>query len=225
MKLRIHFLENNIDIQNDFVNSLEIENKKYFFRIVQSLYELNNSGSKSDDLTFFDDTGQEINNINTNILVDYFNLEVEDKKVASMLQKNIINSLDESMLVELANAYKKMYSSLNKVLRNIELPLVIKQEFEPEVVLKATKVSIQKYDELMDNLLLLIDVEKVLKAHSITIFINLKQYLSKEELKELYKYAVYNGVKIFLIDNQSYGPTIELERKLIVDDNLDEFML
>lgn len=40
-----------------------------------------------------------------------------------------------------------------------------------------------------------------------------------------YKYAIYNNIKIVLIDSQSYGIKLEYENKLIIDENLDEFVL
>ena len=63
------------------------------------------------------------------------------------------------------------------------------------------------------------------KEKGILVFINLKQYLSKNELLELYKYSIYNQVQIILIDSQSYGVTLEYEKKLIIDDNLEEIVL
>lgn len=87
------------------------------------------------------------------------------------------------------------------------------------------KISINKTDDLLDNLLLLIDLEKVLKINEILFFINLKQYLSQEELIEFYKYAIYNEIKIVLVDSQSYGVKLDYEKKLIIDANLDEFVL
>ena len=50
-------------------------------------------------------------------------------------------------------------------------------------------------------------------------------YILIPYLIELYKYAIYNKIKILLIDSQSYGTTTSYENKLIVDSNLDEFML
>ena len=87
------------------------------------------------------------------------------------------------------------------------------------------KISINKTDDLLNNLLLLIDLEKVLKINEILFFINLKQYLSQEELIEFYKYAIYNEIKIVLVDSQSYGVKLDYEKKLIIDANLDEFVL
>lgn len=36
---------------------------------------------------------------------------------------------------------------------------------------------------------------------------------------------MYNQVNIVLIDSQSYGVKLEYEKKLIIDQDLDEFML
>ena len=71
----------------------------------------------------------------------------------------------------------------------------------------------------------MIDIENILGTKDILIFVNLKQYLTKNELEELYKYTIYNEVSILLIDSQCYGGTLNNEKKLIIDENLDEFMI
>ena len=87
------------------------------------------------------------------------------------------------------------------------------------------KLSINSKDEIIEKLLLLIDIEKIFHINKLLIFVNLKQYLTKEELKELYKYSIYNNVKILLIDSECYGTCNEFEKKLIIDENLEEFVL
>ncbi len=224
MILRTDYIENEIKIGTEDIAVIEIENKKYFYRLVSDLYSISR-GEKIDSIKFYDDSINEISNQSIQIINDYFNLDLEGKKVSSELQKNIISSIDEKAMQDLVSSYKKIYNSFNKVLHNIDLPLVMLQDFSPEVFIKALKVSIEKRDELLENLLLLIDINKILNLQQIIFFINLKQYLSLEELKELYKYAIYNCVPIVLIDSQTYGTTADYEKKLIIDENLDEFVL
>ncbi len=223
MKLKVDFIENDISFSNDSVVSIEIENKKYFYRFVKGLHDFTN-GLKPEEYQFYDDENKEINP-SIQIFLDYFSFDIETKKTTTELYKNIMNNVDENASKELINNYKKIYTTLSKTLRNIDLPLVIQQEFDLETLLKAFKVSIQKKEELLDNLLLLIDVEKLLKIHTLQIFVNLKQYLTKEELIEFYKYAIYNNVQILLVDSQTYGISLNNEKKLVIDENLDEFML
>jgi len=105
------------------------------------------------------------------------------------------------------------------------LPFSIDGEVDIDNLLKVLKLGINEKDELLDNLFLLIDIEKIFNGENILIFVNLKQYLSKKELIELYKYAIYNQIQIILIDSQCYGGTLDYENKLIIDENLDEFVI
>lgn len=125
----------------------------------------------------------------------------------------------------LAIIFYHIFSLRTSLLNEIDLPLCVDNEFNFDNLSKLIKIAIETKDELLDNLLLLIDLERVLKSKCLLVFVNLKQYLSKNELIELYKYAIYNNVNIFLVDSQSYGVTLKYEKKLIIDDNLDEFVL
>ena len=54
---------------------------------------------------------------------------------------------------------------------------------------------------------------------------NLKQYLTKEELLEFYKYAVYNSVKIIMIESTKYDYLKDYENIIVIDQSLDEIMI
>ena len=159
------------------------------------------------------------------LYINFFDLELNSKKNLNMLNKNIVNNINDQEKNEILNNFKKLYKSFNKILFNIDIPIILNNDITIEDIVKFFKISINKHNDLLDNLLLLIDLEKTLKINEILFFINLKQYLNKEELIELYKYSIYNEITIFLIDSQSYGIKLEYENKLIIDENLDEFVL
>ena len=191
MKLCVSYIDNDIILDSNHITVIEIENKKYFYRLVKNLFDISNR-QKNDDVVFYDENEKEILP-SIEILNNYFEIDVNTKKNVGELYKLIVSNLDENMIQELTNNYKKIYKSLNKMLGSIELPLFIQQEYENDLFLKTFKVSISMKENLLDNLLLIIDVNKLLKLYNIIIFVNLKQYLSKYELKELYKYAIYNS--------------------------------
>ena len=224
MILRIGYIENEFEITADKVLALEIENKKYFYRTVLGLYSLSR-GEMVEEFQFYDSSMNEMKNPNILIINDFFNIDLDSKKISTELHKNIISEIDEKMMQELVKNYKKIYNSFNKILHNIDLPLTMIQDFNPDVFIKTLKISVERKDELLDNLLLLIDIEKNLNINNAIFFINLKQYLTNSELVELYKYSIYSSVPIVLIDSQTYGVTLEYEKKIIIDDNLDEFVL
>lgn len=225
MNLKINYFDNNIKIENDYIQVIEIENKKTFYRLVSDLYKIKND-EKLDEVFFYDDNNQEINMYNkVDLYVNFFDIDLNSKKNLNALNKNIINSLTDNVKEEILNNFKKLAKSFTKILSDIDLPLSLNDNITVEDIIKLLKISINKTDDLLNNLLLIIDLEKVLKINEILFFINLKQYLSQEELIEFYKYAIYNEIKIVLVDSQSYGIKLEYENKLIIDENLDEFVL
>ena len=225
MNLKINYFDNNIKIENDYIQVIEIENKKTFYRLVSDLYKIKND-EKLDEVFFYDDNNQEINMYNkVDLHVNFFDIDLNSKKNLNALNKNIINSLTDNVKEEILNNFKKLSKSFAKILSDIDLPLSLNDNITVDDIIKLLKISINKTDDLLNNLLLLIDLEKVLKINEILFFINLKQYLSQEELIEFYKYAIYNEIKIVLVDSQSYGIKLDYEKKLIIDANLDEFVL
>lgn len=225
MNLKINYFDNQIKLNKENIQVIEIENKKTFYRLVNDLYSIKNN-EKLNEIYFFDDNNQEINMYDkVELYINFFDLELNSKKNLNMLNKNIVNNINDQEKNEILNNFKKLYKSFNKILFNIDIPIILNNDITIEDIVKFFKISINKHNDLLDNLLLLIDLEKTLKINEILFFINLKQYLNKEELIELYKYSIYNEITIFLIDSQSYGIKLEYENKLIIDENLDEFVL
>ena len=223
MNMKVNYIDNIIDLKNN-VNVIEIENKKYFYRFVNDLYSIYNIGY-SDDVSFFK-KGEEKNvNGKIKIFINFFDFQFDSKKYINDLSKYVNENIDEGDRNNLVNLYNKIIKLYKRILNNIDLPLNIEEDITIDNLTKFVKISINYHNELLDNLLLLIDLEKVLNTKNILVFVNLKQYLNKTELIELYKYAIYNEIKLILIDSQSYGTTIEYEKKLIIDEDLDEFVL
>ena len=225
MKLVINFLDNDLYINSERVLSIEVENKSYFYRIVNcfnSLYV----GDKIDEINFYDEKFNEIN-LNNKILImyDFFNFDFNSKKNISKIYKLIEDNLDEKSLQSFNNLYSKLLKILKNELNYLDINIKLDEEYKMENILKIVKLSIEKKDSLMDNLFLLIDLEKILKVNEILVFVNLKQYLSKDELKEFYKYIVYNNLCAVFVDSQTYGIADNMENKIIIDDNLSEFVL
>lgn len=223
MNIKINYFDNQI-LLDDKINVIEIESKNYFYRFVHDLYSIYNLGY-ADDILFLENDQEKNMNGKIKVYINFFDFQFDSKKYIGDISKYVNENIEEEDRVNLVNLYKKIINSYKRILNNIDLPLNIEEDITIENLTKFVKISINSNNELLDNLLLLIDLEKVLNTKNILFFVNLKQYLSKNELIELYKYSVYNEVKIVLIDSQSYGGTIEYEKKLIIDENLDEFVL
>lgn len=225
MKINIDYIDNSIILENGKIMVLEIENKQLLFRLIKNFTDLGN-GDFIDEIKAFDNDNKEIN-ISNKILVlsDFFNFNLDTKKYLNQINKIIIDNIKDSGDNTLLILYQKLLHKYNKVIKETELPIVINNEVNVESLVKMIKLKFNLSDNLLDNLLSLIDLEKIAKANKFLIFVNLKLYLTEKELEELYKYAIYNEVKLILIDSKTYGCKTIFENKLIIDNNLVEFML
>lgn len=224
MNLSVDYFDNQIIFTSGYINAIEIENKRYFYRFVNDLYSVYTNGY-SDNLKFINEN-KEINmNGKTKVFINYFDFQFDSKKYTNEISKFVSNYISEEDTKNLINLYSKMTKIYKKALNDIDLPLYVENDISIDNINKLMKLGISPKEELLDNLMLLIDLEHTLKTNNLLIFVNLKQYLTKDEVVELYKYAIYNEIMIMLIDSISYGVTLKNEKKYIIDENLDEFML
>lgn len=227
MKINIEYIDNEIIMPDNKVFNIEIENKIYFYRLINELnYISNGADSPEENNIKFFKNNNELNLFNKiDVYIDYFNIDFNSKKIINSLYRALKTTISEEDKIKIANYYLKIKNILSKSFLDYNLPLTISSEYDIELIFKLLKINVEKKNNLLDNLLILIDINNIFKINELLIFVNLKQYLNKEELNELYKYSVYNNVKILLIDSQSYGTCNEYEKKLIIDSNLDEFLL
>lgn len=225
MKLSIKYIDNNIGFDNSYINCLEIENKNYFYKIVNDINSISN-GNILEDVIFSDDEYKELNLSNKiNMVFDYFNFDFNSKKIISIINKKINDNISVEDKENLSKLYNKIRKIYLPILNDMDLNIDINNDFDLDSMIKLLNVSIKQKDNLLDNLFLLVDIEKELSINKIIVFINLKQYLNNNELIELYKYLLYNNVVALLIDSQSYGVCNEYEKKLIIDDELEEYKI
>lgn len=225
MKIKINYLDNMLEINNDSILCLEIGNKRYFYRIIENLYGVANT-EPSEEVIAYDNSGKEINiSSKIKIFINFFNFDFDSKRYSTDINKYVIGQLEETDKTNLLKSYNRLIDTFLKILNKSDLPLQIMEEITIENIIKNLKLSISPKNDLLNNLLLLIELERILKTNNLLIFINLKQYLSDEELNELYKYALYNSVNLLMIDSQCYKNTNEYEKKIIIDSNLDEFVV
>lgn len=224
MIMKILYLDNEIKFDNDSVNVMEIENKKIFYRFIK---ELNNIyfNNTDDNILIFDNKKNEINFNKFKMIFDFFNFDFNSKKYLGDVSKTISNSMDSNVKDSMVNEYNKFGEKFFKSLNDIDLPITTDYETSYDCLLKQFNIKLNYNDDLISNLFLLIDLNNQLNLNDIIVFVNLKQYLTNLELEELYKYSMIKQVNILLVDSQAYGCTLKYEKKLIIDANLDEFVL
>lgn len=171
MNLRVNYFNNNIFLNDSNIQVVEIENKKMFYKFISDLYLIKN-GDYTNELYFYDNQNEEINlQSKIEIYINFFDLDLNSKKNLNSLNKKIINNLSDIDKQQIFNIYKKMYKSVANILKNIDLPLILNEDLIIDDIIKLFKVSINDKNDLLDNLLLLIDLESVLKTNEILFLV------------------------------------------------------
>ena len=155
MNMKVSYIDNIIDLNNN-VNVLEIENKKYFYRLINDLYSMYNN-EESESILFFENEVEKSMNNKLKIFINYFDFGFDSKKYVNDLSKYINNNINDQNKNNLIVLYNKIIKLYKKILNDIDLPLNVEESITTDNLTKFVKISINYKNELLDNLLLLID--------------------------------------------------------------------
>ena len=217
MKFRFSFIDNQIEVSDEYIRCIEVENNNYFWRIVSNLNNYYNQSQNINELIVEE-------NFSIDLLIDYFNISSNSKKFITNIFKYIEDNIEDNNYEKIRKNYNKIIDIFSSIIYDLDLSLNISNDFNINKLLKLMNISIKDTTDLLQNILTYIEISMLIQQKTL-IFINLKSYLSKAELTELYKYCIYNKVKVLLIDNSLHGPTLDYEKKLIIDCNLEEYTL
>ncbi|MFI3307922.1 MAG: type II-A CRISPR-associated protein Csn2 [Mycoplasmatota bacterium] len=224
MKINFDYLDNSIDFDEFFVNSLCLKNKHYFYRVINDLVSVSNK-LLVEEVNFFENN-KEINlSSYVDVYIDFFNIDLNSKKIIGKLYDLIDIEIDEEIKNKIRVSYKKMLNSLNSVINNFDFSLSYEEDFDIKSLLKLYKISVNKPNTLLEQLLLLLELNSVFKLNKLLVFVNLEDYLTIEELKELIKYAIYNNLNIFLINNEVSDYKLDDVKYCVIEEDLNEFVI
>ncbi len=225
MKIKIDFIDSIIDFDVSNVYSFEIHNKKYLYRISSLFYTISN-GDLPENIECFNKDNNEIKiNNKVRFFSEYFDFGFDSKKYSTDITKYILSNIEQYESENILKAFSKLCKLIDKELQKTDLPISVSTDEGIDNVIKMFKLKINQKDDLLEKLLLLIDLEVALNSNKILCFMNLKQYLNKEEIVEFYKYATYNSIKIIMIESTKYDYFNDYEKVITIDQSLEESVI
>lgn len=226
MELSIYGLENPIIFDDEHINILEIDNKKLFVKILTLLNNKCNGIDTGNEIILKEENKELKINNNMFIVFDIFNIDFNSKKVLTKLYTNIAKNVDNSDDFELEKLIFEFRNLLVKEINEFPFEFTMKTDINVEEVLKMFSLKIDEncYIEVTEKIEFLIDVINELKLAKILVVPNLKDFLTNEELVEIYKYAKYNDIHLLIIQNYIEKNLLEYEKKNIIDSEFDDFI-
>ena len=226
MKLKINGFENEILFTDENVNILTIKDTKCFSHILQILNDKIN-GQESNEIFLLDENNEEMNmNKEMQMILDVFNIDYNSRKILNKIYNIISENIDKNQDYEVEKMVINLRNYIIQEINELPFEFVMKSELEIPEILKLynLKIDDENYRNILGKIELLIDLITTLKIAKVLIIPNLKNFLDDEELLELYKYSLYNNIKLLIIERYS-TTKIKYEKNFMIDENFVDFII
>ena len=205
MNLQIEFLENQVIV-------LIMEEPGTFSAAIQDLL----AGEESQFILYEGEKNYSLEKA-MEIVVDPFSLDFNNRKILQKLYKEWALEANEmfqkktEINTDIINVLSQL--QLNSLYGEIKYNL----EFSWEDIFKIYQVGFQTEGEgILEKLLSYMKILSGLLEIRILCIVNLKTYLSEEQLKEVYQMAFYCKLQLLLIENREQS-NLEGEKTYIID--------
>ena len=159
------------------------------------------------------------------LLLDLFNIDYNSKKVLTKIYDYIEDNVKNNQDYEVERLVLKIRNYLIQEINELPFEFTMKSELEITEILKlfSLKIDDENYQTILEKVEILIDILSTLEISKILIIPNLKLYLNNNELVELYKYSLYNNIKLILIEREDYCK-LKYERVITIDENFYDYI-
>jgi len=221
MKMVHKNLEKQILFEENKINEIIIENPTFLYNFISEIKsQLSGiSGNfvlskNSKEITF----SKEIE-----LITDIFSFDLNDKKFTTKLYNELKNiSYSEDLYMKT----QTLLSKLEEYLKELEYLSQYNFSFNDEIdiisIFKSYGINFDINNiKLADKFFQLVSMVNELLNKNIIIIVNLKSFISKEDLKELYAMLSYKKINLLLIEN-SEKYKLDSEERTIIDKDICE---
>lgn len=221
MKLMIPFFSAPICFKENTVNSIVIENQRYFREIVEDIrYQIIDKGEG--DIVFSENDVPVSMYGKAEIISEFLELDPNCKnllsKVQSIMEKT---ALDEQHYMET----QEILAAVERYVHNLSFSCPCNVEcgkLGVSNLLKNVGLRFEmSYNSHIEKLLDYMSLVRELDKDKLFIFVNMRSWFTNEEMELFVKTALAHKYNILLIDNCEY-PKLESEKRIIIDRDLCE---
>ena len=220
MKLVLTGLENPIEIMPGFATTLQVENEALFARIARSIVSLQGREAV-EPFTLWEGDGEAKPSSSLLVVPDVLNLPWDDRSLMGEVLKRMEREFLEDE--DLRQAIELMDSSLaEKLLQlgfgmNSDYGFGLEWDLKRYLKFRGFGVGFHPDESLLDNLLNFLSLALDAGCKKVIVFVNLKTFLTKSEVKALFDHVFYSKMKVLLLENKRDDIMYDYEHKVIVD--------
>ena len=203
-----------LELEESTTTVLSIEDPSLFSNFVSGLWNQSN-GIESGFLLSNHGSAIDIGK-KTEMLISPLMASANNKKVITKLYQEIGQIADEYYYEETARINQSIVSYLDKITKHMPYPMEFNLDMKSIDLFKLYNVSLDENGTLTERLLSYIRAFHQICSVSVFIILNIKQFISRNQLEELYRTLLYEKVYLLLVEGNYHG-CYDNERNYIVD--------
>lgn len=220
MKLVYTSLQSEIEIENGRFNSIIVENQNYYYQLVRDL-KLQMDG-KEGGWTLSNNDKPLVVSKNIEMFIDYFDINCNHKTIIT----KIINALEKTASDnEYIDDTLQLLADVERYIYNLSEDYEIMIDCDKVTIsqlLKAMGITVHiDSEELTEVLYTYMQIFRQFVGDRLFVFVNMRSYVSDIQFDEFIKTIINHGYQAIFLENKEY-PTLENERRLIIDEDLCE---
>lgn len=219
MKLAYSELIDVLTLKHTHLSTLVIENQRLFSTFVRELSQQIDGGTQKFTLS----ENEKIINLaqSMEIVINPLAIEINSRKLQTKLFE-VLNATayNENYFLDTMELRQKLVAYGYKLLQSENLPLVLNEDFKHSELFKALDIRFESFtDDIPLALANYIDVHRNFLNIKVLVLVNIKSYVSEEELLLLFKQASLRNLNLLLIES-SVRDSLKDEHVTIIDSDL-----
>ena len=213
-----------IEFEENTVNILEIYNQSLFTEVINNLNNQCNGEEENNTIVLMQDNERVDIKKNIYVLTDVFNIDFNSKKILNKIYGTLIQNIKNKQDDELENIALKLRNYFINEINELPFEFNMNSEVEITDLIKAFDVKIDSscYITVLEKIEFIINLLAEFDLAKVLVIPNLKTFLQEEDLLELYKYSIYNNIKLLILENKHCENVLKYEKKNVIDENFDE---
>jgi len=222
MIIRIFGLDNDLIIDEEKISLINVYSNKLYSKLIEDLNNKIKGENEEDSIIILNDQGEEINYSKEMVMIiDYYNFDINSKKILGILYEYLSNYIktEQSYIIEKSINDLKAYIEVQ--VSDLPIEFSMKDDIKYSDLFKMfdIKVDFSNRKSILERIEGFIDILKIMKICNVLILVNIKHFLTNEELIELYKYSLYNSIKLVLLEQGEESKLLPYEQVLQIDES------
>ena len=220
MKLWLEGLQQPLVMDGESVTTLVIENPSLMYNVLADIHA-QCQGEVGTSVLSSNDKKVDINH-SLDLLTDFVTFDGNRKSLLTKILQRLEKTANDEMYYQRTH---RLMSELENYLNDLSMELDVELAYDKlslNNLLKSVGMRvIIDYNKLVERLFAYMDLVRRFEGEKLFLLVNLRSFVSLEDMALFMQTAVAHGLRVLLVDNQAY-PLLPLERRRIIDSDLCE---